>query len=77
MGAATVALFVALLFGVDLLAGSGLVGRILNGGFTPRTRADYSVTTDQRVKPVRSSAVTTTVTNGQAAGSAGTADARR
>ena len=59
MGAATVAVFVVLLFGVDRMAGGGLVERIFSGTLQARTRADYSVTTDQRVKPIRPSSVNT------------------
>lgn len=59
LGAATFATFVVLLFGVDLLAGSDLVERLISGTLRARTRADYSVRVEQRVKPVRSTTVTT------------------
>jgi hypothetical protein len=58
MAAATLAVFVVLLLGVDVLTGGGLMGQMLDGSFAARTRADYSATVDQRLKPLRPSNVT-------------------
>lgn len=70
MGAATFAAFVVLLFGFDLLGGSALVERLIEGTLRARTRADYSVRVEQRVKPVRPAV---TVAQGGAQGGRGTA----